>query len=268
MNTRIWKGNRGFLAGAATFLLLAGCLPTDDGDSGPGPSVDMGGWPDAGPDASPDALSDTSGQDGAPPVDLGLDDSPEEPEDEQWLQWGTRGSTSSTPRSSGGYAYCGLEDIRTDDLTGRYDAIIPEGEWASTPVADEASRCGDDEETTIWRLLNCERITRELDPLACDLRLVWLGREHSKDMVVRSFFGHINPDGEDPFDRMALHGITYSSAGENIAQNSEVEDTHWRWMDSTSGHRDNILFSSFDHNGTGIIRSGVYYWFSQEFIGL
>lgn len=40
---------------------------------------------------------------------------------------------------------------------------------------------------------------------------------HSKDMIINDFFSHNNLHGESPFDRMKKAGITYSSAGENIA---------------------------------------------------
>lgn len=72
---------------------------------------------------------------------------------------------------------------------------------------------------------------------------------------------HTNPDGESPFDRMTKHGLSYSSAAENIAagyQNAIF--AHEAWMNS-EGHRENIL-SNIEAFGAGVAVSNddsIYY---------
>lgn len=167
-------------------------------------------------------------------------------------RWGTAGSTSTTPRSSGGYGFCGVDDIQSSDLLAEHtDSTIPELPWGTQPVEDELARCGDDQETMAWRLMNCERMTTGLEPLECDLRLVWLGRKHSLDMAERDYFDHTNLEGDSPFDRMEQNGIVFSAAAENIAMYPRVQDASLGWMDS-QGHRTNILSSSNSHAGVGI----------------
>lgn len=101
-----------------------------------------------------------------------------------------------------------------------------------------------------------------------DLRAV--ARAHSEDMVARDFFSHVNPDGQDPFDRMASAGITYTAAGENIASNNfsnPVVTAVSGWMNSP-GHLENILRESFTHTGMGVATDGNgKYWFTQVFTG-
>src|SRR5699024_3816785 len=93
-------------------------------------------------------------------------------------------------------ALCALEDVRTDDLIFNITRTYPAGYWGDVPISDaHGGRCGSDLETLAWRLLNCERISRELPPVDCDLRLVWISRQHADDMASRNFFGHVNPDG-------------------------------------------------------------------------
>lgn len=128
-----------------------------------------------------------------------------------------------------------------------------------------------DKETDAFNQVNAERTSLSIDALTMreDLRLV--ARAHSQDMIDRAFFDHTNPDGEDPFDRMAGAGITYNSAGENIAKNNFADPATQAvdgWMAST-GHRENILRTSFTHTGMGIADdgSGMYY-FTQVFIGV
>ncbi len=182
---------------------------------------------------------------------------------ESWERWGTAGSRSDEGVSPEGYGYCSTAHVRTDDLSNLYVDDVPMADWSSGPIQAAANRCGDDLETLSWRLMNCERITRGLDPVTCDLRLVWLGRKHSSDMERDDFFDHVNNDGLDPFDRLSVMGIDYQMAGENLARFPTVERAHLAWMDSED-HRRNILTPNFTFGGVGAIRSERYILLSQE----
>jgi len=93
--------------------------------------------------------------------------------------------------------------------------------------------------------------------------LVWyepaavVARGHSADMKSRDYFSHTNPDGADPFDRLAAAGIGYRSAAENILSGEggakRVLDL---WLNSP-GHRANLLKCSFTHHGVGRVDT---YW--------
>jgi len=112
--------------------------------------------------------------------------------------------------------------------------------------------------------INFERQQNAVPPLTMDPDLRAVARAHSQDMVDRDFFSHVNPDGLDPFDRMLNAGITYLSAGENIAYvygyPDPVATAIAGWMQSP-GHRQNILNPSFTHTGLGIAEKapGEYY---------
>ena len=172
--------------------------------------------------------------------------------DDLWAQFGTRGSVDNQTKSPDGNALCGLADIRTDDIGQTADNTIPAGKW-DVVVDDQPGRCGDDFETTAWRLMNCERISRDAAPYFCDQRLVWLGRQHSQDMITLNYFDHIDRAGNSPFDRMGARGIGFSGAAENLAINPSAEGAHHAWMDS-SGHRNNIL-GNYDYAGCGAVDS-------------
>jgi hypothetical protein len=237
-----------------------GCLATDDDESGSDPDsgrirVDAGLT-----DLIPGSPDEDTGQSGG---DADLSDAPG---GELWAVWGTTGSLDGLAKSPDGYALCGLDDIRTDDLGARLDETVPETGWDSRPVSDEPGFCGDDLETTAWRLMNCERLSRDIDPLQCDLRLVWLGRQHSLDMVARGYFDHEDPDGVGPEGRLTARGVDFSWMGENIAQYPGVESAHHGWMDSQEGHRENILFDRFSHAGIGIVGASYGYMLTQDFI--
>lgn len=116
-------------------------------------------------------------------------------------------------------------------------------------------------------LLNADRQNAGLEPLKINLQLSKLAADYAVDMNRRKFFAHVDPDGKDPFDRMAGIGIDYPNAGENIALSPDVETAHKMLMDSPL-HRENILNPKFTEIGIGVrpdVRGGVY--LVQEFIG-
>jgi uncharacterized protein YkwD len=79
------------------------------------------------------------------------------------------------------------------------------------------------------------------------------------------YFSHTSPTYGSPFRMMKSFGITYRSAGENIARGQATPQAVVNaWMNS-SGHRANILNSSFTHIGVGYAENGRYW--TQMFIG-
>lgn len=116
-------------------------------------------------------------------------------------------------------------------------------------------------------LLNESRRNAGLDPLKVNLLLSKLAADYAADMRARKFFAHVDPDGKDPFERMAAGGIDFPNAGENIALSPDVETAHRMLMDSPL-HRENIVNPKFTEIGIGVrpdSRGGVY--LVQEFIG-
>lgn len=112
-------------------------------------------------------------------------------------------------------------------------------------------------EEEMLSLVNQERAKEGLIPLVIDPRLTEVARKHSTDMFARGFFSHVNPDQENPFDRLAKDGITYIAAGENLAYAPSVRLAHLGLMRSP-GHKANILGGSFGKVGLGVMDGGVY----------
>jgi len=115
-------------------------------------------------------------------------------------------------------------------------------------------------------LVNQERARSGLAPLTVDMRLVDLARKKSQDMVANNYFSHTSPTYGDPFAMMTNAGISYRAAGENLAGASTVDQAHSALMNS-SGHRQNILSSTYNRIGVGIAVGGPYgKMFTQLFI--
>ncbi|MCY9549485.1 CAP domain-containing protein [Lysinibacillus xylanilyticus] len=119
-------------------------------------------------------------------------------------------------------------------------------------------------EQEVVKLTNAERTKAGLAPFKTDDKLMAAAREKSQDMQSKKYFSHTSPTFGSPFDRMKALGITYKSAGENIAQGQRTpQEVVQAWMDSP-GHRANILNAKFTHIGVGYVKSGNYW--TQQFI--
>ncbi|WP_432703026.1 CAP domain-containing protein [Lysinibacillus sphaericus] len=119
-------------------------------------------------------------------------------------------------------------------------------------------------EQEVVKLTNTERTKAGLKALQTDDKLMAAAREKSQDMQSKKYFSHTSPTFGSPFDRMKALGITYKSAGENIAQGQRSpQEVVQAWMDSP-GHRANILNANYTHIGVGYVKSGNYW--TQQFI--
>ncbi|MGE1163495.1 CAP domain-containing protein [Peribacillus simplex] len=120
-------------------------------------------------------------------------------------------------------------------------------------------------EQEVVKLTNAEREKQGLAALKIDTKLSKVARIKSQDMKDKNYFDHNSPTYGSPFDMMKQFGISYTSAGENIAQGQQTpEEVVQAWMDS-EGHRENIMNPSFTHIGVGYVASGNYW--TQQFIG-
>ena len=162
-------------------------------------------------------------------------------------------------------------DTTGGDTTG--DSDVPDNSYCA-PV-DSWNNGWSAFEEEVLDLVNIERAQGAncggtnygpVGSVGADPALRCSARKHSKDMVVRSFFGHTNPDGENPFDRMQLAGYSYWTAGENIAAGQTTPaQVVQGWMNSP-GHCKNIMNGSFTDLGVGYYPGGSYghYW-TQNF---
>ena len=119
-------------------------------------------------------------------------------------------------------------------------------------------------EQKVVDLTNAERAKQGLPALKVDTELSKVARIKSEDMQKNHYFDHTSPTYGSPFDMMKQFGISYKSAGENIAQGQRTpEEVVQAWMNS-AGHRANILNNGYTHIGVGYVESGNYW--TQEFI--
>lgn len=141
------------------------------------------------------------------------------------------------------------------------DLIYP-GDKLNIPRLDEGLLAY---EAEVVRLTNEARVQYGLKPLAVNWELSRVARYKSQDMVDRHYFNHTSPTYGSPFQMMKAFGISYRSAGENIAYGYRTPQAVVDgWMNSP-GHRANILNASFTQIGVGYVARGNYW--TQMFIG-
>ena len=119
-------------------------------------------------------------------------------------------------------------------------------------------------EEQVVSLVNKERAKAGLAPLTIDWELARVAKYKSQDMHDKKYFSHTSPTYGSPFDMMKNFGISYKSAGENIAKGqTSAEQVMEAWMNS-SGHRANIMNAQYTHIGVGYVKDGNYW--TQMFI--
>ena len=141
------------------------------------------------------------------------------------------------------------------------DLIYP-GQVLNIPAIDSAVL---NFEKEVVRLVNEIRVQNGLKELTYDWELSRVARYKSQDMKDNKYFSHTSPVYGSPFTMIRNFGLSYRTAGENIAQGYTTPQSVVNgWMNS-SGHRANILNSSYTHIGVGYVASGRYW--TRMFIG-
>lgn len=117
-------------------------------------------------------------------------------------------------------------------------------------------------ESEVIRLVNVEREKAGLPRLSASSELSRIARLKSQDFIDNNYLGHYSPKYGSPFDMMRSFGVSYTAAAENIASGQRTPaEVMNSWMNS-SGHRSNILNSTYNQIGVGVARdgSGKLYW--------
>ena len=120
----------------------------------------------------------------------------------------------------------------------------------------------------VFDLINRQRSANSQSALTYSAEAAKVAQAKAEDMAANNYFSHTSPTYGSAFDMIKANGVSYSSAGENIAKGQTSPSSVMKaWMNS-SGHRANILSSSYKSAGIGCAAdsSGTLYWV-QVFIG-
>jgi len=154
------------------------------------------------------------------------------------------------------------EIIQANPQVGNPDLIYP-GQILQIPQLDSSVSSY---EAEVVRLVNSIRQKNGLQPLSVNWELSRVARYKSQDMLDNGYFSHTSPTYGSPFQMIKAFGLSYRSAGENIAKGyASPQAVVNGWMNS-SGHRANILSASYTQIGVGYVSQGNYW--TQMFIGV
>lgn len=157
----------------------------------------------------------------------------------------------------------GLSEIIAANPQIKNPALIYPSQKITIPTIDNIKV----QENEVIRLVNVERAKYGLPALKANWELSRVARYKSQDMVNKGYFAHQSPTYGSPFTMMQSFGISYSSAGENIAKGQRTPaEVMNSWM-SSPGHRSNILNASYTQIGVGLAKdkNGIACW-TQMFI--
>ncbi|MDO4304039.1 MAG: CAP domain-containing protein, partial [Bacillota bacterium] len=164
-----------------------------------------------------------------------------------------------------------IQNDCTDDTlpgTGDTDSSTPEEQPPVTSPDDDTEASEGEVHPYVLRiveLVNEERAKAGLNPVTLDMAAATAAKVRAQEIV--SSFSHTRPNGSSFATALKEQGVSYRTAGENIAWGQRSPEAVMEgWMNS-SGHRANILKESFTHIGVGYYQeNGVNYW-TQLFWG-
>lgn len=153
------------------------------------------------------------------------------------------------------------EIIQSNPQVSNPNLIYP-GQVLQIPQLDSSVSAYEEE---VIRLVNNIRQQNGLQPLTANWELSRVARYKSQDMLENGYFSHNSPTYGSPFQMITAFGLSYRTAGENIAKGyASAQAVVNGWMNS-SGHRANILNASYKQIGVSYVAQG-HYW-TQMFIG-
>ncbi len=119
-------------------------------------------------------------------------------------------------------------------------------------------------EKQLVELINQERATEGLPPLAVDERLTMAARQHTELMVKHGGLSH-QFDGEPSLQtRAADENLRSDRLAENVGLEMDAPGIHAGFMNSPP-HRANILSPNYNAIGVGVMRNGDRLYATEDF---
>ena len=111
----------------------------------------------------------------------------------------------------------------------------------------------------VYEITNNYRSLVGVSSLTLDSSLVTAANIRAKELS--DSFSHTRPNGSSCFTVLSELGISYGTAGENIAAGYSSSQSVMEGWHSSSGHYQNIISSKFKKIGIGVnIVNNQYYW--------
>ncbi len=136
----------------------------------------------------------------------------------------------------------------------------PVGSLPAAVVAPSAVTPDADKAVALLAAMNAARAAEGVEPLTWDPELADVAFTRARDLLEHDYFDHYGPGGRSAFSELAVRGIRYRLAGENLARNNYPEartvEAAFQGLMGSPGHRANILEPRFTRVGIAAVRSG------------
>ena len=199
------------------------------------------------PDQQPESPEEKPEEDGTPELpeehpDETPEEIPEEEETPELPEEHPEETPDNTPQLP--------EDSRPDET--------PDNGTDQTPEDNTGSMQGDFA-SQVAALVNAERAKYGLSALTVDTKVQQAALVRAKETA--QSFSHTRPNGSSFSTALTEAGVSYRTAGENIAYGQTTpQQVMNAWMNS-SGHRANILNANYTTIGVGYtVINGTAYW--------
>lgn len=128
----------------------------------------------------------------------------------------------------------------------------------ATAAADSGCWSARNKEQRFAAKINRARAAHGVKAIKLDPELSRVARKHTKEMVNANRLHHTS------LSALGRRVTNWVTLGENVGLGSTVRSLHKAFMDSPS-HRDNVLFSSYNHVGVGTKQVGDRLWVTVVF---
>lgn len=146
--------------------------------------------------------------------------------------------------------YKEYKEISKDDIN-EYDSITINNIQNENTYTDLINE--------VYEITNNYRSLVGVSSLTLDSSLVEAANIRAKELS--DSFSHTRPNGSSCFTVLSELGISYGTAGENIAAGYSSSQSVMEGWRSSSGHYQNIISSKFKKIGIGVnIINNQYYW--------
>ena len=150
------------------------------------------------------------------------------------------------------------ETVETDS-SQEDDENINEQTTTEEVIAEEFANSEEltEDEQEFLDLINANREANGLQALEIDSEVQNVARLKAEDLVQNNYFAHNSETYGDIQNMLTTFGVSYGSAGENIAGNSSLSKAVEAWM-ASENHKINILSENFNYTGIAIAESETY----------
>ena len=229
---------------------FSACLP--DWDI---PSLKPETKPEQTPDEQPDEIPEEMPEE--PPEeqpDETPDETPEQPPEEQPDE-----TPDETPEQTPDEQPDETPDNTPQLPEGSRPEETPDNGTEQNPEDNNNGTSQGDFASQVVALVNAERAKQGLSALTIDTKVQQAALVRAKESA--QSFSHTRPNGSSFSTALTEAGVSYRTAGENIAYGqSTPQQVMNAWMNS-SGHRANILNANYTTIGVGYtVINGTAYW--------